>query len=248
VQADRPKNQKWLDKSLPLHDTSVQNTLCSILHAPSLGIHAEKASAHKEIGVITTLNDLFMNKLTLSKCKTTTTVTWSAQATPSHCIWWNSPRAFCTYTHFGCPQIMALQETTSGSWLFPVAFAQIVPMLLQMSNDPGSLSHYITFGHHVEHSTSIFHARTLGMHVNDAVITHIDTILHDLNINMPAPFQYSHMHWALDHISELVMNHAAFLHLLRKLFCPFQACQSSYNLQALYSMTKHSDVALYLML
>lgn len=89
------------------------NTLCSMQHAPSLGIHAEKA--HKEIGVITTLNDLFMNKLTLSKCKTTTKVTWSVQATPSHCIWWNSPRAFCTYTHFGCPKTMALQETTSGS-------------------------------------------------------------------------------------------------------------------------------------
>jgi hypothetical protein len=42
-------------------------------------------------------------------------VTWSVQATPSHCIWWNSPRAFCPYTHSGCPKIMALQETTSGS-------------------------------------------------------------------------------------------------------------------------------------
>jgi len=107
-------------------------------------------------------------------------------------------------------------------WLLPVAFAQIVPMPLQMSHDHGSLSQYITFGHRVEHSTSIFHARTLGMHVNDAVITYIDTILHDLNINMPAPFQYSHMHWALDHISELVMNHTAFLHLLRKLLCPLR--------------------------
>jgi hypothetical protein len=212
------------------------------------GIHAEKASAHKEIGVITTLNDLFMNKLTVSKCKPTTKVTWSVQASPSHCIWWNSPRAFCPYTHFGCPKIMALQETTSGS---------VTPSCCICSNSSNAIadvpwSWQSKSVHHIWASCWTFYKYLPCSHTWHACqwccyYPHRHhSAWSEYQYACPLPvFTHALSTWPY---KWTCYESCHLLASVEKALLSTQACQSSYNLQALYSMTKLSDVALYLML
>ncbi len=92
----------------------------SIHHAPTLGIHVNKAITHTGIRLATTLNDLHMNTPALFKGQYTGTcildpakVTTSGSIPPD-CISLNSSNALCPCPHFTCPNITAFHATTSG--------------------------------------------------------------------------------------------------------------------------------------